>query len=267
MKTVLDFVEQKKQEFAQLPLCKFMQDTSIDPRQRLAWAPALAPFALAFGDFNKYALRKEPTTDKIQQLINRHSYEDDHHWVWFLEDLEKLGFDQSIKFTDAMRFFWGDEMRKARQVCQQMAMHLFNCEPIVVLAAIEAIEATGNVVLSLTAAVTDELKPTTRKIYRYFGREHFLVETGHAMGTEDITQFLQEVELTEAQRAQAFELVEMVFDVFTDCLNEAMTYMETHSADQPFAIRSKAKTRKHIAPTREDNELYLASPQRLPVQK
>ena len=246
MKEVLEFVEQKKQEFAQLPLCKFMQDTSIDPKRRLAWAPCLAPFAMGFGDLNKYVLRQEPTTDKIQQLINLHTYEDDHHWVWFLEDLKKLGLDHSLKFTDAMRFFWSDDTQKTRQVCHQIAVHTFGLEPIVVMAAVEAIEATGNVVLSLTAQVAQELQLVAKQNYLYFGQHHFCVETGHAVGTDDVEQFLASIELTASQTEQALKLVEKVFEVFTDCLNELMTYVETHSIAQPFAKANKARNSKPV---------------------
>ena len=235
MKDVMQLVERRKHEFARLPLCQFLEDETIDPRQRLAWAPCLAPFALGFGDLNKYALRHEPTDDPFQQLINRHTYEDDHHWVWFLEDLEKLGLDLSLKFSDAMRFFWGSQTYKTRQVCQQIAMATYGKEPIVVLAAIEAIEATGNVVLSRTAKAAEELRKTTQQNYRYFGQHHFCVETGHAMGTEDVEDLLETIELKETQRSQAYELVELVFDLFTDCLNELMDYITQQNAENPYA--------------------------------
>lgn len=241
MKQVLAFVEQKKQEFAQLPLCRFLQDQSIPPQQRLAWAPCLAPFSMAFGELNRVVLRQEPTNDPYQALINKHTYEDDHHWVWFLEDLGKLGFDHNMPFSDAMRFFWGEGTQKTRDVCHKIALHTFGLEPVVVLAAIEAIEATGNVVLSLTAEVAQELQQQTDYNYRYFGQHHFCVETGHAMGTDDVETLLEAIELTEEQQAQAFELVEKVFEVFTDSLNELMAYMQTHSMEQPFATSRLGK--------------------------
>lgn len=233
MKEVLALVEKRKQEFAQLPLFQFLQDKSIDPRQRLAWAPCVAPFAMGFGQLNRYDLRKEPTDDPIQKLINRHTYEDDHHWVWFLEDLETLGLNHSMKFSDAMRFFWGEETYKTRQVCHQIALYTFRSEPIIVLAAIEAIEATGNVALALTAQVAQELQEITKQKYRYFSRHHFSVETGHATGTNDVVQFLERIQLTQEQKAKAFEVVEKVFQVFTEATNEMMAYAEKHLIVQP----------------------------------
>ena len=233
MKEVLALVEKRKQEFAQLPFFRFMQDKSIDPRQRLAWAPCVAPFAIGFGQLNRFDFRKEPTDEPIQKLINRHTYEDDHHWVWFLEDLEKLGLNHLMKFSDAMRFYWGEETYKTRQVCHQIALYTFRSEPVVVLAAIEAIEATGNVALAVTAQVAQELEQITRQKYRYFGEDHFCVETGHTTGTDDIEKLLESIQLTQKQRAKAFEVVEKVFEVFTEATNEMRAYAEKHPIVQP----------------------------------
>ena len=50
MEKVLALIEKKKQEFAKSELFEFMRDKSIDPRQRLAFAPCIAPFTMGFGD-------------------------------------------------------------------------------------------------------------------------------------------------------------------------------------------------------------------------
>lgn len=46
----------------------------------------MASFILSFGDLNRFVLRVEPTDDPCQEMINKHTYEDDHHWPWYLED-------------------------------------------------------------------------------------------------------------------------------------------------------------------------------------
>ncbi|BAY26649.1 hypothetical protein NIES2100_64650 [Calothrix sp. NIES-2100] len=229
MKEVLELIEKRKREFAQLPLFKFLQDKNIDPRERLAWAPCLAPFAMGFGQLNKYDFRKEPTNNPIQAIINKHTYEDDNHWGWFLEDIEKLNLNNSMKFSDAMKFFWGEETYKTRQICHQIALHTFQAEPVVVLAAIEAIEATGHVALALTAQVAQELQQDTKQNYRYFGQHHFCVETGHAVGTDNLQQFVENLQLTEEQKTKSFELVEKVFEVFSESMEEMMVYVNKHS--------------------------------------
>ncbi|MCJ8282897.1 MAG: hypothetical protein MJK14_24615 [Rivularia sp. ALOHA_DT_140] len=222
MKEVLAHIQKKKQEFAKLPLFEYMRDTSIDPRQRLTWAPFLAPFVMGFRDLNRYDLRKESTTDVIQKLINRHTYEDESHWIWFLEDLEKLGLNESMKLSQSMKFLWGKETYRVRQVCHQIALHTFNQEPIVVLAGIEAIEETGNIAFGITAEVVEELKQTTNKNYSYFGRKHFDVENGHAIGTNEIEKILNELILTDEQKVKSLDLVETIFELFTSAVNEFM---------------------------------------------
>lgn len=226
MKEVLALIEKRKQEFAQLPFFQYLQDKSIDPRQRLVWAPCIAPFAMGFGHLNKYDLRKEPTEDPIQALINTHTYEDDHHWIWFLEDLEKLGLNQSMKFSDSMKFFWGDETYKTRLICHQIAQYTFQKEPIIVLAAIEAIEATGNVALAFMTQVARELQEITQQNYHYFGPRHLCVETGHTTGTDDVEQVIETIELTAEQKAACFEVVDKVFEVFSESMQEIMIYAQ-----------------------------------------
>lgn len=102
MKNILALIEEKQQVYAQLPFFQFLQDESIEPIQRLAFAPCAAPFIMSFSDLCKYALRQEPTNDKIQAILNQHTYEDDFHWQWFLEDLEKFGLNASLQLNDSL---------------------------------------------------------------------------------------------------------------------------------------------------------------------
>ncbi len=239
MKEVLALIEQKKQEFAQLPLFEFMQDKSIDPRQRLAFAPCLAPFALSFGDLNKYVFREEPTSDPIQAIINKHTYEDDHHWVWFLGDLRKLGLDQSMNFSNSLRFLWGQETKAARWLVHELYRYTFQATPIQKLVVIEVIEATGNVFSSASTTVARELQKVTQKKYLYFGDFHLSAELGHISGLKEGNQFLEDIQLRKETRKKAFELVEKVFELFTELINELLVYAKTHNISQSFVTTSQ----------------------------
>ncbi|HIK08272.1 MAG TPA: hypothetical protein IGS40_26920 [Trichormus sp. M33_DOE_039] len=232
MKAVLALIEQKKQEFAKLPICEFLKDKSIDPRQRLAFAPCITPFVMNIWEVNKYFFRVEPTNDPIQKLINVHSYEDDHHFLWYYEDMEKLGFNQSMTYLDALKFIWGPENEKARRVCYKMSAYAYEADPVLKLAIIESNEATGNVVLSLTAEVVRELQQITGENYRYFGDYHLAVETGHAMGTPDVEILIESIEISKEMEEKACYLVEEVFAAFTEMLNEWMAYVKAHKLDQ-----------------------------------
>ncbi|WP_335199387.1 hypothetical protein [Nostoc sp.] len=232
MQQLLALIEEKKQEYAQLPLFNFMRDKSINARQRLVWAPCAAHFIMNFGELNKCFLRVEPTKDPIQVLINKHTYEDDHHWLWFLEDLKNLELDKSLKFSDALKFLWSEETKNARWLNYQLYRYTSNATPIQKIVIIEVLEATGNIMFSNAAEVGREIKAITQKPCRYFADFHLNVETGHIMGTSGIEQFLQDIQLSEESRQEAFELVENLFTVFTQFTNELLVYAKTHQIEQ-----------------------------------
>ncbi|MEH2410101.1 hypothetical protein [Nostoc sp.] len=232
MQEVLALIEQKKQEYAQLPLFNFMQNKTINPRQRLAWAPCAAHFIMNFGELNKYFLRVEPTSDPIQTLINRHTYEDDHHWLWFLEDLKNLELDKSLKFSDALKFLWSEETKNARWLNYQLYRYSSEATPIQKIIIIEVTEATGNIMFSTAAEIGKEIKAITQKPCRYFADFHLDVESGHTTGASGIEGILQHIQLSEVTRQEAFELVENLFTAFTQFTNDLLVYAETHKIEQ-----------------------------------
>ncbi|MEH1793826.1 MULTISPECIES: hypothetical protein [unclassified Nostoc] len=232
MQEVLTLIEQKKQEYAQLPLFNFMRDKTINHRQRLAWAPCAAHFIMNFAELNKYFLRVEPTNDPIQRLINKHTYEDDHHWLWFVEDMKNLELDKSLKFSDALKFLWGEETKNARWLNYQLYRYTSQATPIQKIIVIEVTEATGNIMFSATAEICKEVKVITEKPCRYFADFHLAVETGHMTGASGIEGILQHIQLSEVTRQEAFELVENLFTVFTQFTSDLLVYAETHEIEQ-----------------------------------
>lgn len=226
MKEVLELIEQKKKEFASLPLLNYLVDESIDPLERVAWAPCFAPFAMMFKDINAYGLRREPTDNPIQEMINRHSYEDGHHWRWYLHDIEKLGINDDFKlsFSETLDFLWGEKTEKTRQLCYNLfALCVFEEDLMVKLAIIECIEATGNTALPYFVKLGDQLEQVTQQKYRYFSKYHLQVETGHiqsGLNHEDTENFLNNMQITEEQKAKAFKAVEIVFNSFFECFEE-----------------------------------------------
>ncbi|MDY6898025.1 MAG: hypothetical protein SWZ49_08085 [Cyanobacteriota bacterium] len=226
MKEVLERIEQRKKEFASLPLLNYLVDESIDPLERVAWAPCFAPFAMMFKDINSYALRKEPTDNPIQEMINRHSYEDGRHWRWYLHDIEKLGINNDLKlsFSETLNFLWGEQTEKTRQLCYNLfALCVLEEDLIVKLAVIECIEATGNTALPYFVKLGEQLEEVTQQKCLYFSKYHLDVETGHiqsGMSSEETENLLHNMQMTEEQKAKALKAVDIVFDSFFECFDE-----------------------------------------------
>ncbi|WP_375476024.1 hypothetical protein [uncultured Nostoc sp.] len=86
---------------------------------------------------------------------------------------------------------------------------------------------------STASEIGKEIKAITQKPCRYFADLHLNVETGHLTSLSGIKeQFLQDIQLSEEARQEAFELVENLFTVFTQFTSDLLVYAETHKIEQ-----------------------------------
>jgi hypothetical protein len=231
MQEILSFVEQKKQDFSKLPLFDFMQDKTIPPRQRLSFAPCMAHFILSFSDLNKYVLRVKKPLNRIQEIVNQYTYEDDNHWPWFITDIELLGLNQQSTFTQALTSIWSEETKITRQIAYRVAGYSLEVEPIIKLAVIESLEGTADIFFSQSRKIISEIKAVTKQEFLFFGDLHLHEEIGHAMATPDVENFLTEIKITDTQREQALYAVNKVFEIFTEWTYELLAYAHNHPVE------------------------------------
>lgn len=223
MKPVLKHIFQRKRQYATLPFFDFLRDESLPSAERLSFFPCMAPFIMSFGDFNRFMLRVEPTSDPHQRMINAHTYEDDHHWPWYLEDFAKLGHDDfEAAPGDTVRFLYSDATIQSRLLSHRLAHLVWGAEPVVRLAVIEAIEETGNVLFELTSRIAKQWQRETGEELRYCGEFHFALESGHAMNNDHAE--LAVITLTEAQRQDAIGRVDQVFAWFEAWADELLAF-------------------------------------------
>ncbi|AFZ23765.1 hypothetical protein Cylst_1481 [Cylindrospermum stagnale PCC 7417] len=231
MQELLVYIENKKQEFAQLPLFDFMQDQTINPRQRLSFAPCMAHYVMSFGDLNKYVFPVNLSDNLLQQIVNEYTIEDSNHWQWFLIDLEQLEFNPSWNFTQSLRFIWGEETKITRQIAYQVAAYTLQADPVIRLAVIEALEATGKVFFLISSSIASEIQEITKKKYIYFGNSHLQAENEHAIFTSEIRKLLIEIELTDSQIQKCFDVVDGIFNIFSRWTNELLEYALKHRVE------------------------------------
>jgi hypothetical protein len=223
-KQILEIIAQKKEEHSMLPFYQFLRNTSISPQERMEFAPCFTFFVMSFSDLNRHVLREEPTTDPIQTLINEHTYEDEDHWIWFLEDVRKLGYDVNLGFTETMRFLWSDETMVQRQVVRWMFQAGSMAKPVHRLALVEAIENIADVFLATTKPVAEELRMLDQRDCRYFGDLHSIADAGHTMYSEDVESFIANLQLTDEEYSEAVRLVEETFDVFAGLMSDLLAH-------------------------------------------
>ncbi|MFL5345165.1 MAG: hypothetical protein ACJ8AT_10240 [Hyalangium sp.] len=247
MKRVAERIEGNKKRLDQSALMMFVQDANVDPRRRFGFVPCMAPFVMGFSDVNKYGLRDEQSADPTQQIINTHSQEDDHHWGMYLKDLRTLGANTQMDLNGALRLLWGDDRQATRQTIYKLMGLIEDTSPAVRLAVVEAIEATGDVAFTRFSDLANEFEKATGNTLCYFGALHKDLESGHAMGTEDIEGKLQTIELTPEQEAEAMGLVDEVFELFHRMFDEWMEYAQKHQPDAGAAVRVRTVNKRSTA--------------------
>lgn len=223
MKQIFEHIKARSAQYAKSPIFLHLGDERLDARKRLEFVPYISHFVLTFADLYNYFLIEEPANDRYQELVNAHLGEESTHWKWFLTDLETMGLNPSLKFTDALKLLWGPDTLKTRalayEVCQLNAQ-LSSLERLVL---VHAIEATGRVALEALVPVGVELAKTSPRKLIYFGQHHLDTERAHTVEEDDTKRFLENIPVTDAQVITLCQLVDQVFLHFEAFAAEAFT--------------------------------------------
>ena len=232
MKRILALIEEKKHSYAQSSLFEFMQDLKIHPIKRLAFAPCAAPFIMSFADLCKYTLRQEPANNQIQSILNQHTYEDDFHWQWFLEDLQQLGFNHRLNFNDSLRFIWGEETRSSRFLSNELYRNIVVSEPLEKWIILEVMEAAADVFLSHTRKITQEIHLITNQEFKYFGNCHLNAETEHTAHSQGVNELIESIDLAQEDEDKNALLVNTIFELFSQWNLSLLAYAQNHRVSQ-----------------------------------
>lgn len=243
MKKVFAQIEREKEKLARHDLMKWMSTTS----QPLSFAPAMTFFVLGFRDVLSYLKRPKPES-VWDHMINIHCDEDANHWIWFIEDLQKIGVSETAwgtDFSQLLQTMWSEEGQKSRDMVYSL-IHFVkqNQDPFVNLALVETLEAAFAVFIST-------LMPQIEKFgwqndLRYFGSRHHDDESNHAMGSWvgelEVDSSLEEVELNDVQAIESDKVVRELFSKFNDLFSSW------------YAQKDKFENLSLVSPTRRRNQ-------------
>jgi hypothetical protein len=89
---------------------------------------------------------------------------------------------------------------------------------------VEAVETAGNVCFKVLHQAAEEFEEQTEIPLVYFGKHHLDLETGHAMGTENIEDKFKQVKLTPKEMKEARGVVREVFRLFSGMCEDYYNY-------------------------------------------
>ncbi len=236
MKEVLAILERRTAELEDHPLFAFLADDAIDCRQRLAFAPNVAHFAMTFADLYALVLKVEPAKDQYQELVNAHAREDEEHWRWFVQDLAKLDLDPEIRFSQALRFVWGDASVQTRLLSYQMCRLGFQADSLRKLVLVHCIESVGKVTVKHVARVGQQYVEKTNRKLVYFGKYHHDSESDHTLEEGEVQDSVANIEITRAQFEEFSGLVNESFSYFRGFLDEMLAFAKD---PKPLTVHSQ----------------------------
>lgn len=214
MKEVIERLEQRSREFAKLPLFAFLQDRSIAPRKRLSFAPSVAHFVMSFADLYEFVLQVHPATDAHQELVNAHALEDANHWRWFLDDLEKLGFDEKLTFSDALRFVWHESTANTRALTYKMCRLGYGATSLEKLVLVHVIESAGKTTVDAVSSVGVEYSKQSGRKLVYLGHHHLATESAHTIEDAEVHRGIEAIEVPSEAHPGLLRIVDEGFDAF-----------------------------------------------------
>lgn len=94
MEKVLDIITAERLALQETPLIRWLGNRDISLKEKYSFIPSMAFFIMGFRDILLHLKVESPAND-IEKLVSQHCMEDLGHWQWYINDLERLGFDFS----------------------------------------------------------------------------------------------------------------------------------------------------------------------------
>lgn len=219
MKEILKYIGKKRTELKDCQLYQFLRDSEIDPQKRMSFAPHVAFFSMSFGDLMTTVLKRPEPNSELDKLVNAHCSEDDHHWIWYLEDIIALGYnDQPMDQT--CRLLWSEESAPVRHLIYSVVAAAGKSnDALFHLILIEILEAGLSEFFELCFR---EVAVPQLEFLKYFGETHYRAEYDHTVTSwfqADEKEFeelhpLSKFEPTAEVRLLSFEAADAIFERF-----------------------------------------------------
>jgi hypothetical protein len=179
---------------------------------------------MTFSDLYAMVFREEPARDKLQEIVNAHTYEDGGHWKWFLADLPKLGCDPLLTLSEALRLVWADDNVRIRALSYGICRMAMGASSLQKLVLVQCIEAAGKVSLRHVSRAGKDFAQQTGKNLVYFGPHHFDTEGQHTLEQDGVHAMIDEMTVTPEVSRELSAMVDRSFDLFGGFADDLFTF-------------------------------------------
>lgn len=241
MKRIVSLIAERARRFDEHSFFRFIADTSIEPRQRLGYAPCISHFVMSFADLYTLVFRQEPPRDPYQELVNAHTYEDGGHYKWYLADLARLDCDERLPFSDALKLVWGEHSVRLRMLSYEICHLALHASSLQKLVLVQCIESAGKVSLTHVARSARDFSVQGGKPLLYFGSHHVETEDQHTLEGAAAHDLLGKIELEQAAFEQLAPLVERTFALFDGFAADLLAFALARSAPAQAPAQGRAR--------------------------
>lgn len=236
MQRVLDRIAARTAEYARGAFFAFLADEALEPRRKLAFAPYSTHFVMTFADLSAFVFRREPARDRYQEIVNATSREDEGHWRWFLKDLDALGYDRRIPYSETVEMIWSEHSARLRKLSYRLcglAQGGDSLDRLVLLWCMEeSFRASIGAVLPHAMAFSAQ----SGRALAFFGPGHSDAEEAHPIHEGDVRAELADVALPDEKTAA---LCAMIDEVFVLLAGFAGDLLALSNLDPPAAPESR----------------------------
>lgn len=203
MKRVLDYIQKRSDEHRKHPFIQWLDDESIPVKDRLSlWYPYSSFFVMSFNDLSRMIFPypdSENAVDKRKALISEHCQADASHRELYFKDIQALGLDKKMGFSEFLQFLWGEEELDSRLFVYRICEITARCrDPLLRYSLLACIEFHVQVLFGKLLELSKRYQHETGTILYFMGERHLSDEVACVYdqehgNLEDISIFADEV--------------------------------------------------------------------------
>lgn len=216
---VYDHFNYRIEQYKQLSIFSYINQVSNDQIAKMRpVALFMFPMLIGFADFQKFLKEKagsEESYDSIQKYFISHANEELDHYTFLWHDLNVLGLNAKMNFTDFIKVYMADDLTISRQFWLNFIDLFSELNSLEKRASMEASEKMAFYFLSSTV---EKIKDNNLE---YFGKKHLDAEIAHEEinGANEI-DFLDVVNINSSDYHSLIYAIDKTFNYFFEWMNE-----------------------------------------------